>query len=108
PSTREAAPLTELVKAISNITGRRFIYGGKLRQIKATVYSPEKISVAEAYSAFLSILETNGLTLIPHGRFMKIVETPGVVQQVTPVIGTATPVPNEDRYMTRLYRIANV
>lgn len=102
------ADLPELVKAISNITGRRFIYGGKLRQIKATVYSPEKVTVAEAYSAFLSILETNGMTLIPHGRFMKIVETPGVVSQTTPVIGTATPVPNEDRYMTRLYRLSNV
>lgn len=104
----DEADLPELVKAISNITGRRFIYGGKLRQIKATVYSPDKITVAEAYGAFLSILETNGLTLIPHGRFMKIVETPGVVQQVTPIIGRATPVPNEDRYMTRLYRVSNV
>ena len=102
------ADLPELVKAISNITGRRFIYGGKLRQIKATVYSPEKVTVAEAYSAFLSILETNGMTLIPHGRFMKIVETPGVVTQTTPVVGTATPVPYEDRYVTRLYRVANV
>ena len=102
------ADLPELVKAISNITGRRFIYGGKLRQIKATVYSPEKVTVGEAYSAFLSILETNGMTLIPHGRFMKIVETPGVVTQTTPVVGTATPVPYEDRYVTRLYRVANV
>jgi general secretion pathway protein D len=102
------ADLPELVKAISNITGRRFIYGGKLRQIKATVYSPEKVTVAEAYNAFLSILETNGMTVIPHGRFMKIIETPGVVTQTTPVAGPATPVPNEDRYMTRLYRVANV
>ncbi|WP_248913857.1 type II secretion system secretin GspD [Polyangium aurulentum] len=104
----EDADLNELVKAISNITGRRFIYGGKLRQIKATVYSPDKVSVAEAYSAFLSILETNGLTVIPHGRFLKIIETPGVVSQTTPVFGQATPVPNEDRFVTRLYRVSNV
>ncbi|MEP7125876.1 MAG: type II secretion system protein GspD, partial [Byssovorax sp.] len=60
------ADLPDLVKAISNITGKRFIYGGKLRQIKATVYSPEKISAGEAYSAFLSILDQNGMTVIPH------------------------------------------
>jgi general secretion pathway protein D len=102
------ADLPELVKAISNITGRRFIYGGKLRQIKATVYSPEKVTVAEAYSAFLSILETNGMTVIPHGRFLKIVETPGIASQTTPVIGVATPVPGEDRFVTRLYRVSNV
>jgi general secretion pathway protein D len=102
------ADLPDLVKAISNITGRRFIYGGKLRQIKATVYSPEKISAAEAYSAFLSILQTNGMTVIPHGRFLKIIETPGVVTETTPIYGTAAPVPDEDRYITRLYRLSNI
>ncbi|HVK67470.1 MAG TPA: secretin N-terminal domain-containing protein, partial [Polyangium sp.] len=104
----EEADLNELVKAISNITGRRFIYGGKLRQIKATVYSPDKVTVQEAYSAFLSILETNGLTVIPHGRFLKIVETPGVVSQTTPIYGAGTAVPAEDRFLTRMYRVANV
>ncbi|MDI3292167.1 type II secretion system secretin GspD, partial [Polyangium sp. 15x6] len=104
----EEADLNELVKAISNITGRRFIYGGKLRQIKATVYSPDKVTVQEAYSAFLSILETNGLTVIPHGRFLKIVETPGVVSQTTPIYGAGTAVPAEDRFITRMYRVASV
>lgn len=104
----EEADLPELVKAISNITGRRFIYGGKLRQIKATVYAPEKVTVGEAYSAFLSILQTNGMTVIPHGRFLKIVESPGVVSDTTPVFGAGAPVPDEDRYVTRLYRVNNV
>lgn len=102
------ADLPELVKSISNITGKRFIYGGKLRQIKATVYSPEEITANEAYSAFLSILDTNGMTVIPHGRFLKIVESPGVVTDVTPVYGTATPVPDEARYVTRLYRLSHI
>lgn len=102
------AELPDLVKAISNITGRRFIYGGKLRQIKATVYSPEKVTAGEAYSAFLSILETNGMTVIPHGRFLKIIESPGVATQTTQIIGTASPVPDEDRYVTRLYRLAHI
>ncbi|EYF02925.1 General secretion pathway protein D / Type II secretion outermembrane pore forming protein (PulD) [Chondromyces apiculatus DSM 436] len=104
----EEAELPELVKAISNITGRRFIYGGKLRQIKASVYAPEKVTVGEAYSAFLSILHTNGMTVIPHGRFLKIVETQGIVNDTTPVFNTAAPVPDEDRYVTRLYRLSNV
>jgi general secretion pathway protein D len=102
------ADLPDLVKAISNITGKRFIYGGKLRSIKATVYSPEKITAAEAYSAFLSILDTNGMTVIPHGRFLKIIESPGVVQDTTEIYGTASPVPNEDRYLTRLYRLSHI
>ncbi|WP_437288047.1 type II secretion system secretin GspD [Sorangium sp. So ce406] len=104
----DEADLPELVKAISNITGRRFIYGGKLRQIKATVYAPEKVTVAEAYSAFLSILASNDLTVIPHGRFLKIVETPGAVSETTPVFGAAAPVPAEDRFVTRLYRLSHI
>ena len=102
------ADLPDLVKAISNITGKRFIYGGKLRQIKATVYSPEKISAGEAYSAFLSILDQNGMTVIPHGRFLKIIETPGIVTETTPIYGTSAPVPDEDRYITRLYRLSHI
>ncbi|APR88579.1 General secretion pathway protein D / Type II secretion outermembrane pore forming protein (PulD) [Minicystis rosea] len=101
------ADLPELVKAISAITGKRFIYGGKLRGIKATVHAPEKISAAEAYQAFLSILATNGMTVISHGRFFKIVETAGVAAEGTEVYSPSTPVPNEERYVTRLLRLAH-
>ena len=65
--TIEDGDLAELITTISTITGKRFIYGGKLRQIKATVYSPSdsKITANEAYNAFLSILATNGMTVRP-------------------------------------------
>lgn len=102
------ADLPDLVKAISNITGRRFIYGGKLRQIKATVYSPEKITAGEAYAAFLSILQQNQMTVVPHGRFLKIVDTQGVQGEATPLYGPANPVPGEERYITRMYRLQHV
>ena len=46
--------------------------------IKANVYSPQKVTVAEAYQAFLSILETNGLTVIPHGASSRSSRPPGV------------------------------
>src|SRR6185437_14451252 len=52
--------------------------------------------------------ETNGMTVIPHGRFLKIVETPGVVTFTTPVYGPAQPVPAEDRYVTRLIRLQHI
>jgi general secretion pathway protein D len=104
----EDANLSELVRVISQLTGRRFIFGGKVRDIKATVYSPQKVTVAEAYKAFLAILETNGLTVVPHGRFLKIVESPGIVTQTTPMYATGQPVPEEERYITRLYRLNHI
>ena len=102
------ADLAELVNHISGLTGKRFIYGAKVRQIKATVVSPEPVTLTEAYEAFLSILESNGMTVVPHGRFLKIVDSGGVVNQVTPVYARGEPVPTTDRYVTRLYRMQNI
>ena len=99
------ADLAELVNHISGLTGRRFIYGAKVRQIKATVVSPEPVTLDEAYQAFLSILEANGMTVVPHGRFLKIVDSAGVVGQATPIYARGEPVPDADRYITRLYRL---
>ncbi|HET9953085.1 MAG TPA: type II secretion system secretin GspD [Polyangiaceae bacterium] len=102
------ADLAELVNHISGLTGRRFIYGAKVRQVKATVVSPEPVTLEEAYQAFLSILEANGMTVVPHGRFLKIVDSGGVVGVATPLYSRGEPLPDADRYITRLYRLENV
>ncbi len=101
----EDADLNELVRVIGQLTGKRFIFGGKVRNIKASVYAPQKVTVAEAYQAFLSILETNGLTVIPQGRFLKIVETSGVTSETTPIYGPTQNAPAEDRFVTRMIRL---
>jgi general secretion pathway protein D len=101
------ADLAELVNHISGLTGRRFIYGAKVRSIKATVVSPEPVSLDEAYQAFLSILEANGMTVVPHGRFYKIIDSGGIASQPTPIVARGEPVPDADRYITRLYRLEN-
>jgi general secretion pathway protein D len=108
--TIEEGDLAELITTISTITGKRFIYGGKVRNIKVNIYAPknQRITPAEAYQTFLSVLETNGLTVIPHGKFLKIVESAGAATQTTPLYNTGQPVPAEDRYVTRLYRLSHV
>jgi len=98
------ADLAELVNHISGMTGKRFIYGAKVRKIKATVVSPEPVSLDEAYQAFLSILQVNGMTVVPHGRFYKIVDSAGVVGNGTPLYSRGAPVPNSDSFLTRIYR----
>jgi len=103
----EDADLPELVRVIGELTGKRFIFGGKVRNIKATVFSPQKVTVAEAYQAFLSILEANGLTVVPHGRFYKIVDSPDA-KMGAPVYVAGQGSTGEDRYITRLHRLRNV
>ena len=104
----EDQDLTELVRVISQITGKRFIFGGKVKNIKATVYSPQKVTVAEAYQAFLSILETNKLTVVPHGRFLKIIDTDAISSSATPIYGAHQGAPAEDRYVTRMHRLGHI
>lgn len=99
------ADLAELVNHVSGLTGKRFIYGQKVRQIKVTVVSPTPVSIDEAYEAFLSILQANGMTVVPHGRFLKIVDTGGVVAETTPIYDRGEPIPDTDRFVTRLYRL---
>lgn len=101
----EDADLAELVNHISGLTGRRFIYGAKVRQIKVTVVSPTPVTLDEAYEAFLSILDANGMTVIPHGRFLKIVDSAGIASKDTPIYSRGAPVPSTDRMITRLYRL---
>ena len=73
-------------------------------QHQGDVYSPQNgDTVAEAYQAFLSILETNGLTVVPHGRFLKIVETDAASRRRRRrSTARRKPVPAEDRYVTRM------
>jgi general secretion pathway protein D len=102
----EDADLPELVRVIGELTGKRFIFGGKVRNIKATVFSPQKVTVAEAYQAFLSILEANGLTVVPHGRFYKIVDSPDA-KMGAPVFVAGQAATVEERYITRIHRVRN-
>lgn len=104
----EDADLPDLVRLISNLTGKRFILPGKVRSIKATVFAPTKVSVAEAYNAFLSILEVNGLTVVPAGRYLKIAESANVQTNPIPLYTGGSPTPSQDRFLTRLHRLSNV
>jgi general secretion pathway protein D len=74
----EDVDLPELVKAIGAITGKRFVLGGSLPPIKASLYAPDEVTAEEAYQAFLTVLASNGLTVVPRGPFLVIVRSPGI------------------------------
>ncbi|MGC4095151.1 MAG: type II secretion system secretin GspD [Polyangiaceae bacterium] len=104
----EDANLADLVKHMSDLTGRRFVYGAKLRNVQATVVTPEPVTLEEAYRAFLSILEANGMTVVQQGAFLKIVDTGGISGVPTPLLGRGANVPDAERYVTRLHRLTHV
>ncbi|MCP4677867.1 MAG: type II secretion system secretin GspD [Deltaproteobacteria bacterium] len=99
--------LIELVKIIGNITGKAFILGGKAPHIKATIYAPTKITAAEAYQAFLRVLQVNGLTIVPAGRYLKILSLGGSTSQNMPILDGKN-VPPGDQIVTRLHPLEHI
>lgn len=63
--------ITDVVKAISELTGKNFIIDPGVRG-KITILAPSSITVAEAYKAFLSALAINGYAVVPSGNFLKV------------------------------------
>ena len=97
------ADISEVVKAISKLTGKNFIVDPAASRGKITIIAPSQITVAEAYKAFLSALAINNLTVVPSGNFLKI-------RQVTTAqndsIETYTDYfPNTDQVITRIVKL---
>ncbi|MCP4195991.1 MAG: type II secretion system secretin GspD [Proteobacteria bacterium] len=102
------ADLVELIKIMGNITGKAFILGGKAPKLKATIYAPTRITAAEAYQAFLSVLQVNGLTVEPAGRYLKISSVGGAVQKNMPIVTAGKRVPVGDQIVTRIQPLEHV
>jgi len=66
--------LKELIKTMSELTGRNFIIDNRVKG-SVTIISPKQITLDEAYRVFLSVLEINGFTTVPAGAVIKIMPT---------------------------------
>ena len=64
--------IREVVKAISQITGKNFVMDDRVRG-KITIISPEPVSIDEAYQAFVSALEVKNFTTVTEGKVTKII-----------------------------------
>ena len=99
----EEAPLYDVVKFIACITQRNYILAANLKQGKnVTIMSTTSVTVYEAYKAFLSALDINGLTAVPDGKFYKIIDTAKAKTEPVPLYGAREAVPDEDRLITRI------
>lgn len=64
--------LADLIQTISELTGKNFLYDETVKG-RATIISPEAISLEEAYQLFLTVLNVKGFTVVPSGKVNKIV-----------------------------------
>ncbi|MFC1505103.1 type II secretion system secretin GspD [Thermodesulfobacteriota bacterium] len=64
-----------LIKFISELSGKNFVVDQRVKG-KVTIISPAKISVAEAYKVFESVLEVHGFSTVEAGEVIKIIPSP--------------------------------
>jgi general secretion pathway protein D len=71
PAFRDA-DLTQIIEAVSQITGKTFIVDPRVRA-QVTILSSTPMSPDAFYETFLSILQVHGFVAVPSGTAIKII-----------------------------------
>jgi general secretion pathway protein D len=96
-----------LAKFISEITGKNFVVDESVRG-KVSIISPTKVTPAQAFSIFQSVLQVKGFTTVQAGPVIKIVPSRQVRESAAL---TTSQEPGElrgDAYVTRMVRLRNI
>lgn len=98
--------IREIIKQIAKVTGKNFLVDQKIRG-KVTIISEKKMTVEEAYQAFLSALEVLGYTVVQApGNLTKIIPMKDALQQPLPIYSEDSPV--TDAFITRIIGMKNI
>lgn len=98
--------IADIIKTVSELTGKNFIVDPGVRG-KITIIAPSKITVAEAYKAFLSALAINGFTVVPSGSFLKIKNARNAQRDSIETYSGAY-YPNDDQMITRIIHLKHI
>ena len=101
-------PLDDLIRLISCWTSKNFLLQGGFQGKTITLMSPQPVTVAEAYKAFLSVLRVHGLTVAPTGKFLKIVPDTQGKQEDIPFLKNDASVPSDERMVTKIVKLKYV
>jgi general secretion pathway protein D len=101
--------LEKLVQTVSDATCKTFILPENIRG-KISIIGPEngkvEVDSEQFYAAFLASLDSNGLTVYPHGRFLKIVDKNRAKQTTIPTyLDPEEPYTTNEQMITRLFRV---
>ncbi|HEV7559446.1 MAG TPA: secretin N-terminal domain-containing protein, partial [Kofleriaceae bacterium] len=82
--------LKDLVTWVMGFTCKNFVLDPRIISTdrKVTVIAPNKMSTREAYRVFLTALSTMGLTIVPKGNVLRIVESKTANGETLPIYKT--------------------
>ncbi len=97
--------LKDLITWVMGFTCRNFLMDPRIVSTgkKVTVIAPLPMSQTEAYNLFLAALSTMGLTVVPKGNVMRIVDAPSAKSETVPIYSRGVPANNDQivRYIMR-------
>jgi general secretion pathway protein D len=71
---------------------------------KITLISPKKVTIEEAYNAFLAAINMQGITVIESGKFLKIVKVESIKQNSAIDLGDVT-ISQDETYITKMINV---
>ncbi|HEY4179792.1 MAG TPA: type II secretion system secretin GspD [Kofleriaceae bacterium] len=97
--------LKDLITWVMGFTCKNFILDPRIVSTgkKFTLIAPNKVSTAEAYNMFLVALSTMGLTVVPKGSTMRIVESSAAKSETVPIYKKGVPA-NQDQIIRYVLR----
>jgi general secretion pathway protein D len=97
--------LKDLITWVMGFTCKNFILDPRIVSTgkKVTVIAPNKMSATEAYRVFLVALSTMGLTVVPKGNLMRIVESASAKSETVPIYKRGIP-SDEDQIVRYVLR----
>lgn len=104
-SFKPETELKDLITWVMGFTCRNFILDPRIVSTgkKVTIIAPLKMTPQEAYSVFLAALSTMGLTIVPKGNVMRIVESATAKSETVPIMKSGTPA-NQDQVVRYVLR----
>jgi general secretion pathway protein C len=68
----DQADLVDVVKSMSTMTGKNFIVEDRIRTRRLTIISASRVTVDEAYQAFVEALKAEGFEIEQKGKFYRV------------------------------------
>jgi general secretion pathway protein D len=100
------ADIMDLTKHMQKLTGINLILDKEVKG-KISIMAPTPITVGDAWKAYLTALNLNGLTLVKSGAFYKIINSRDI--RYTPSsIYTGQYTPDTENYVMRIISLKNV
>jgi len=101
------ADIKKYIKYISELTGKKFIVDAQVTGT-VTIYMPQKMSIAEAYNVFNSVLLINGYTTVDLGSVTKIIPTDRAKTEKLSVVFDDQQPKTKNKYITQIIKLRNV